>query len=58
MSLSTSDGAKCACGAYHAEAGALSIKTLTLGEVRQVVKGGFRLVHGRHVKSLLWADDK
>ena len=54
VDLSTQTGAVCACGAFHMSADALSMKVLSLGDLRQIVGSGYKLVHGWPVQALTW----
>lgn len=53
--LSTSEGAQCDCGKFAVEASALQIKSLNLGEVRQIVASGYKLTHGAPLVTITWA---
>ena len=54
VSLSTATGAKCACGKLKIGTGALAIKALPMGELRQIVASGFKLSHGTPLASITW----
>lgn len=54
VDLSTATGARCACGKFHVDAASLQIKSLSMGEVRQVVSSGYKLVHGAKVLTIRW----
>ena len=54
VELSTKTGAHCACGKFSMDAGVLTIKTLQMGEIRQIVASGFKLAHGVPLGSITW----
>jgi hypothetical protein len=54
VSLSTATGAQCGCGKFHMGIDALPLKTMPMGEVRQVVASAYKLVHGSPVVEIRW----
>ena len=56
VQLSTSVGAVCECGKIRIPAASLSLKSLPMAEVRQVVVSAFKLAHGRSLRTLELSD--
>ena len=54
VSLSTATGAQCMCGKYAVDASVLQVKTLQMGEIRQIVASGYKLAHGAPLGSITW----
>ena|SRR3990167_6604276 len=54
VELSTKTGAQCACGKFSVDAASLKVKTMQLGEVRQIVASGYKLAHGSPLGSITW----
>ena len=52
--LSTVTGAACKCGKFTLRPSAIQIKTLAMGEVRQIVASGYKLTHGQPLASITW----
>ena len=54
VKLSTATGAQCDCHKFSMDAETLQIKSLPMGEVRQIVASGYKLAHGQPLGSITW----
>lgn len=55
VTLSSKDGVTCGCGKCAIGIDALPIKSVILGEVRQVVGSAFKLAHGWPLGEMKWS---